>query len=164
MSTPNTTTIAAWTAAIVAALRRAFAAEVGLIGAYSLRDEDGVTIPRLTGETALLLRAGNAQHPADNKDLSRHAIEIEWTISAAVPTLDASADTQALDLAIRAAGLVRRPRIPGQPDRGTRWDLGAAVGDPSHPELPEWDDIALNGYLTRPVRWRQVGFFAWAQS
>jgi len=157
MSAAPTTTETAWAAAIVAALQTKFSAECDLIAAYSFRD-GGDPLATITGQHALLLRAGDAQMPEETRDLARQPIEIEWTISVAVPTSADDPDLLAMARARRVATLIKGKRGTN-PDRGNRWGLGAAVGDPRAPALPEWDDIDLHGYILRPVRWTQTGYF-----
>ena len=153
------TTMSAWANAIVDALKTEYGSEFPLIGAYSLRDTSGTTYPQLTGQHALLLRAGNASLPEERRVLDRQGVEVDWIISVAVPTDTADADLVLLDRAARIAAFVRashRDRM----ERGNRWGLESAVGDASNQQMPEFDTIDLHGYVLRPVTWTQVGYIA----
>jgi len=150
-----------WADAIIAALEDKFSAECPLIGVYSLRDTGGTIHDQLNDQHALLLRPGDARLAQERRVLDRQAVEVDWVISVAVPTNTPDAELVLLTRARRIATLVRsgtgkRDRL----ERGNRWGLADAVGDADAPEIPEWDDIDLHGYVMRPVRWRQTGHFA----
>ena len=156
----SVTTVTAWADAIVAALRPAFGSECELIGAYNLFDQGGSSYPKLTGQHALLLRAGDAEVVTGPGVRDRQGITIEWTVTIAVPTNAERPDLLALDRAIRVATFIRQPGTDRN-TRANRWGLDSAVfdTDPITPSLPEWDDVDQHGYLLRPVRWRQTGYF-----
>jgi hypothetical protein len=161
MSSAQTTTLDAYHAALVGAVRATFGARFATVGPFDPAELLDLERPLNTPALYLQIEASDLEDPETRQPLrGRVAHTLAVALHVMLSTRTAGDLQVALDvLASAVANLVRASdpdsRLAGRP--GNRWGLGTAAGAPTRIGImpADWQS-GLNGYDSRIVRFEQV--------